>query len=141
MDFYLLLNWHSLFFQFESELEMQQLRNVVKDSGAQIQQLKNCVNELESKLVRSVGSENVIYLIGGFNGKSWLSALHSFAPLTDILMPLKSMGSVRAYASAAALDGNLFVFGGGDGSSWFDTGAKDLSLPHQISRDSRLKLF
>lgn len=107
--------------QFESELEIQRLRNVVKDSGEEIHQLKGCVTELESKIMRSVRPENVIYLIGGFNGKSWLSALDSFSPSMDILMPLKPMGAARSYASAAALNGNFYVFGGGNGSSWFNT--------------------
>lgn len=108
--------------QFESEHEIQRLRNVVTGSGEEIQQLKCCVKELESKIMRSVRpGNNVIYLIGGFNGKSWLAALDSFSPSMDILMPLKPMGAARSYASAAALNDNFYVFGGGDGSSWFNT--------------------
>lgn len=111
-------------FQFESEAEVQQLKNAVKSSGLQIQQLKNYVTDLESKIIQSMDSEHAIYLIGGFDGKSWLSSLDSFSPSMDFLVPRKSMSTVRSYASAAALDGNLYVFGGRGGSLWFNTGTK-----------------
>jgi hypothetical protein len=63
-----------------------------------------------------------IFLIGGYNGVTWLSSLDSFSPKKDILVPLTSMGSPRSYASVAAMEGCVFVFGGGDGSSWYNTG-------------------
>ncbi|XP_008804154.1 uncharacterized protein LOC103717508 [Phoenix dactylifera] len=122
--------------QTESDQEIQHLRNVIEDSGRKIQQLKDRVEELESKLnpskylVDGISSnsvkqylslEKVIYLIGGFNGISWLSSLDSFSPSRDTLTPLKQMGCARSYASAAALNDNIFVFGGGDGNSWFHT--------------------
>ncbi|XP_020275209.1 uncharacterized protein LOC109849752 isoform X2 [Asparagus officinalis] len=107
--------------QMESEQEVQRLQNVVRCSGVEIQQLKSCVKELESKIMRSMESQNAIYLLGGFNGESWLSTLDSFSPSMDVLMPLKPMDSARAYASAAVLNGNFYVFGGGDGTTWFNT--------------------
>lgn len=122
--------------QAESDKEMQHLRNVIEDSERKIQQLKDRVEELESKLnptkslvdgsssntvEQYLSSEQVIYLIGGFNGTSWLSALDSFSPSKDTLTPLKQMGCARSYASAAALNDDIFVFGGGDGSSWYHT--------------------
>nr|XP_010921050.1 actin-binding protein IPP [Elaeis guineensis]XP_010921051.1 actin-binding protein IPP [Elaeis guineensis] len=122
--------------QTESDKEIQHLRDVIEDSGRKIQQLKHRVEELESKLNPSKclvddissnsakqywSSEKVIYLIGGFNGTSWLSALDLFSPSKDTLIPLKQMGCARSYAAAAALNDNIFVFGGGDGNSWFHT--------------------
>ncbi|URE07625.1 hypothetical protein MUK42_21290 [Musa troglodytarum] len=121
--------------QVESDREMQRLRDLVVDSGRRMQQLNNCVKELESKIGPSValddsmkkfveerlGSEDVIYIIGGFNGFSCLSALDSFSPSLDSLTPLECMNYARSYASAVALDGNIYVFGGGDGTSWYDT--------------------
>ena len=112
------------------------MRNQLWYSDRKIGLLEDRVKELElkidpSKLVdesldkfvkQYLGSEDVIYLIGGFDGCSWLSALDSFSPSLDIITPLKSMGSARSYASAVALDGNLFVFGGKSGRSWYDTG-------------------
>lgn len=67
--------------------------------------------------------ENVIYLIGGYNGSSWLSTFECFSPFNDKLVPLKPMSSARSYASVATLDDNIFVLGGGDGNLWYKTGA------------------
>lgn len=63
-----------------------------------------------------------IFLAGGYDGVSWLSALDSYMPSLDVLKSLKPMNSVRAYASVAKLSGELYVFGGGTGSLWYDTG-------------------
>ncbi|OIT07955.1 PREDICTED: kelch-like protein 3 [Nicotiana attenuata] len=62
-----------------------------------------------------------IFLTGGYDGVSWLSALDSYMPSLDVLKSLKPMNSVRAYASVAKLSGELYVFGGGTGSLWYDT--------------------
>ncbi|XP_008799817.2 uncharacterized protein LOC103714378 [Phoenix dactylifera] len=121
--------------QVESDTQMHQLGDLVKDSGRKLQILKDCVKELEAKsdpstvvddslnkfVEQRLGSEDVIYLIGGFNGLSWLSALDSFSPSLDLLTPLKPMNSARSYASAVALDGSIYVFGGGDGHLWYNT--------------------
>ncbi|CAN6357360.1 unnamed protein product [Urochloa humidicola] len=45
----------------------------------------------------------------------------SFSPSLDILTPLKPMAVGKSYASTVALDGKIFVLGGGDGACWFDT--------------------
>lgn len=125
--------------QTESDWEIQQLRNQLWHSDRKIGLLEDRVKELElkcdpSRLVdesldkfvkQYLGSEDVIYLIGGFDGCSWLSALDSFSPSLDIITPLKSMNSARSYAASVALDGKLFVFGGNNGSSWLDTGMVD----------------
>ncbi|XP_009400961.3 uncharacterized protein LOC103985073 [Musa acuminata AAA Group] len=121
--------------QVESDREMQRLRDLVVDSRRRMRQLNNRVKELESKIgppeglddsmnkfvEECLGSEDVIYIIGGFNGFSCLSALDSFSPSLDSLTPLKCMNNARSYASAVALDSNIYVFGGGDGTSWYDT--------------------
>ncbi|KAK6778551.1 hypothetical protein RDI58_025269 [Solanum bulbocastanum] len=68
-----------------------------------------------------------IFLIGGYDGVSWLTALESYSPSNDVVKSLKPMHSVRSYAGVAELYGQLFVFGGGDGgaigdgSLWYDT--------------------
>ncbi|KAJ8551019.1 hypothetical protein K7X08_000389 [Anisodus acutangulus] len=63
----------------------------------------------------------LIFLTGGYDGVSWLSALDSYLPSFDVLKSLKPMNSVRAYASVAKLSGEFYVFGGGTGSLWYDT--------------------
>ncbi|XP_062180802.1 uncharacterized protein LOC133885158 [Phragmites australis] len=116
--------------QIESNQDIISLREVVKDSGRKVQQLEYLVDELQFKFDSSLsllGSmcNNVvtpsIFLIGGYNGVTWLSSLDSFSPEKDILVGLTPMGSARSYASAAALDGHIFAFGGGDGMSWYNT--------------------
>ncbi|XP_073114552.1 uncharacterized protein [Elaeis guineensis] len=121
--------------QVESDREIHQLGDLVKESGRKLQRLKDHVKELEAKIDPStivddslnnfveqcLGSEDVIYLIGGFNGLSWLSALDSFSPSLDLLTPLEPLNSARSYASAVALDGSIYVFGGGDGHLWYNT--------------------
>ncbi|XP_049400007.1 uncharacterized protein LOC125864119 [Solanum stenotomum] len=68
-----------------------------------------------------------IFLIGGYDGVSWLTALESYSPSNDVVKSLKPMHSVQSYAGVAELCGQLFVFGGGDGgaigaeSLWYDT--------------------
>ncbi|XP_055806834.1 uncharacterized protein LOC129875548 [Solanum dulcamara] len=66
-----------------------------------------------------------IFLVGGYNGESWLSTLESYSPSNDVLKSFKPMHSVRTYAGVAKLCGELFVFGGGGavgtGSLWYDT--------------------
>ncbi|KAL5202576.1 hypothetical protein ABZP36_013528 [Zizania latifolia] len=116
--------------QSKSCEEILSLREVVKDSGTKVKQLEYRIDELQFKLDSSLsllgGACNTldkpsIFLIGGYNGVTWLSSLDSFSPEKDVLVPLTPMSSARSYASVAALDGCIFVFGGGDGSSWFNT--------------------
>ncbi|PHU29255.1 Heat shock protein 82 [Capsicum chinense] len=63
----------------------------------------------------------MIFLIGGYDGVSWLSTLDSYLPSFDVLNSLKPMNSVRAYASVAKLSREFYVFGDGTGSLWYDT--------------------
>ncbi|WOL14798.1 hypothetical protein Cni_G23579 [Canna indica] len=118
--------------QAESDKELQQLRDVIKVSQRTIKGLQGQVNELECKVNPSasfggrysqqyVEPEQVIYLIGGYNGSCWLSAFDSFSPFSDELMHINSMSAARSYTAAAALDGNIFVMGGGDGNSWYSS--------------------
>lgn len=71
----------------------------------------------------------MIFLTGGYDGVSWLSALDSYFPSFDVVKSLKPMNSVRAYASAAKLNGEFYIFGGGTASLWYDTGTVCVSLP------------
>ncbi|CAN6358659.1 unnamed protein product [Urochloa humidicola] len=113
-----------------SDQEVLSLREVVKDSGRKVQQLEYLVDELQFKFDSSLShlgsmcntlAKPSIFLIGGYNGVTWLSSLDSFSPEKDILVGLTPMSSPRSYASAAALDGHIFTFGGGDGMSWYNT--------------------
>ncbi|KAL6897918.1 hypothetical protein ACP4OV_006877 [Aristida adscensionis] len=116
--------------QTRADQDVISLRAVAKESGRKVQQLEHVVNELQFKYDSSLSllpstCDNLdkpsIFLIGGYNGVTWLSSLDSFSPKIDILVGLTPMGSARSYASAAALDGHIFAFGGGDGTSWYNT--------------------
>ncbi|PAN17455.1 hypothetical protein PAHAL_3G132900 [Panicum hallii] len=113
-----------------SDQEILSLREVVKDSGRKVQQLEYLVDELQFKFDSSLShlgsicntlAKPSVFLIGGYNGVTWLSSLESFSPEKETLVGLTPMSSPRSYASAAALDGHIFAFGGGDGMSWYNT--------------------
>lgn len=63
-----------------------------------------------------------ILLVGGYDGVSHLSTLDYYSPSYDVIKSLKPMNLVRPYASIAKLNGELYVFGGGDNPWWYDTG-------------------
>nr|CAB3460348.1 unnamed protein product [Digitaria exilis] len=119
-----------------SDQEILSLREVAKDSGRKVQQLEYLVDELQFKFDSSLShlgsmcntlAKPSIFLIGGYNGVTWLSSLDSFCPEKDTLVGLTPMSSPRSYASAAALDGHIFAFGGGDGMSWYNTDCPSLN--------------
>ncbi|KAL6905989.1 hypothetical protein ACP4OV_003590 [Aristida adscensionis] len=117
-----------------SNKEIKYLQGVNEKLLKRVVELKGTVKTLNSKIdpltlddslnqfvEQCLGSEDVIYLVGGFNGFSFLPSLDSFSPSMDILTPLKPMAVGKSYASTVALDGKIFVLGGGDGACWFDT--------------------
>ena len=81
------------------------------------------VNEVIDEL--HLDHNESVFLVGGYDGKSWLSSLDSYYPSHDVIKSLKPMSCARSYFSAAQLNNDLYVFGGGsgqDGSEWYDTG-------------------
>ncbi|KAL6630666.1 hypothetical protein ACP70R_028517 [Stipagrostis hirtigluma subsp. patula] len=117
-----------------SNKEVKYLQGVNEKLLKRVVELKGTVKTLNSKIdpltlddslnqfvEQCLGSEDVIYLVGGFDGFSFLPSLDSFSPSLDILTPLKPMAVGKSYASTVALDGKIFVLGGGDGACWFDT--------------------
>ncbi|RZC73321.1 hypothetical protein C5167_048802 [Papaver somniferum] len=133
--------------EFE-ELKVQQLQKTsllekkLTESQIQVKQLNIRVKELESQLVPSVacvkssaaketskeliddlslGANELLFLIGGFDGNSWLSAMDCYLPSSDSMRSLRPMNLVRSYAAASALNDEIYVFCGGDGTSWYDT--------------------
>ncbi|XP_049934077.1 uncharacterized protein LOC116255182 isoform X2 [Nymphaea colorata] len=107
-------------------------------SQAEILKLKMQVKELESQLVMTTEAvdhlpedvpddtttsyiEEAIYLVGGYNGTSWLSTLDLYAPTCGSVLSLPSMSSPRSYAGVVSSHGCIYAIGGGDGCSWYDT--------------------
>ncbi|XP_073144028.1 uncharacterized protein [Henckelia pumila] len=106
----------------EAELEIHRLRNVCMrfESVPETSMTIGAASGNETPVEFPDLSE-LIFLLGGYDGVSWSSALHSFSPVNDVLKSLKPMSSIRSYASVARLDKELYVFGGGDGSLLYDT--------------------
>ncbi|TVU51562.1 hypothetical protein EJB05_02997, partial [Eragrostis curvula] len=106
--------------QASSNKEVKYLEGTVKSLNSKIDPL-TLDDSLNQFVEQCLGSEDVIYLVGGFDGFSFLPSLDSFSPSLDILTPLKPMSVGKSYSSTVALSGKIFVLGGGDGSCWFDT--------------------
>ncbi|KAF6152658.1 hypothetical protein GIB67_008095 [Kingdonia uniflora] len=102
------------------------------ESVMEVQQLRNRVELLESQQDSSIafidinevcsGTSQLIFLLGGFDSISWLSALDCYSPSRDSTRSLRPMSSVRSYAAAAVLDKQIYIFGGGgDNDTWYDS--------------------
>ncbi|GFP99251.1 kelch-like protein 1 [Phtheirospermum japonicum] len=108
----------------EAEQEILRLQNLclkLESVSSSPTGLSGDETQLESPAEVDFNLKESIFIVGGYDGASWSSALHSFSPSHDVLRSLKPMSSVRSYASVASFNGELFVFGGGTGSTWYDT--------------------
>ncbi|XP_074302099.1 uncharacterized protein LOC141633542 isoform X3 [Silene latifolia] len=68
--------------------------------------------------------DDIIFMAGGYDGKSWLASFEAYYPSKDNVEALCPMSSVRSYASVARLKGEIYVIGGCSGGShglWYDT--------------------
>ena len=63
-----------------------------------------------------------IYLLGGYDGESWLSAFDSYYPSDNVLKPLQSMNFIRSYTVVAQLNGEIYAIGGGHDHVWYNAG-------------------
>ncbi|KAI3447828.1 hypothetical protein Pfo_004493 [Paulownia fortunei] len=123
-------------FKQEQTQRVESLEKKLAEAEQEIYRLENKCMILESisntstrlpggqTLIESPDEFNLnesILIVGGYDGESWSSALHSFLPSHDVLRSLKPMSSVRSYASVVRFNGELYVFGGGTGSMWYDT--------------------
>ena len=70
------------------------------------------------------GFDNSLLIVGGYNGSSWISDLSLYSPTHDIVKSLSPMTFMRSYASAAQLNGELYLVGGVHGNHWYDTGMR-----------------
>lgn len=83
-----------------------------------------CISGIsEEPVVEFNMHDDLIYLIGGYDGESWLSSTDAYSPSRDLIKMLRPMNIPRSYASTAKLNGEIYVFGGGVGETeWYDTG-------------------
>ncbi|KAG8647813.1 ring canal kelch homolog isoform X2 [Manihot esculenta] len=125
-------------FKLEQTFKVQCLEQKLVDAEEQIQELKDRCMILESMSNPSMTHTNdtasdsfddlykdpnvrSIYLVGGYDGDSWLPSLDLYFPSQDVLKSLKPMSTVRSYASIAQLNDEIYIFGGGNGQTWYDT--------------------
>ncbi|GMI71448.1 hypothetical protein like AT5G01660 [Hibiscus trionum] len=106
-----------------AEMEIQRL----KDRCVMLESLSNHsmehvnVQEIDPSEELQLDPTKSIFLLGGYNGEFWSSALDSYFPSHDVIKSGQPMSSARAYTSVVQLNGEFYVFGGGDGFSWYDT--------------------
>ncbi|KAM0051734.1 putative DCD domain-containing protein NRP [Helianthus debilis subsp. tardiflorus] len=67
------------------------------------------------------GCDDLIFLVGGYDGMSWFSSLDAYSPSNDCIKSRKPMNTARCYAPVSVLNGELYVFGGGTRGVWYDT--------------------
>lgn len=82
------------------------------------------VVETESSEEKRTIPRECIYLIGGYDGKTWLSTLDLYSPSLDAKKSLSPMNNARSYGAVAKLNGDIYALGGGGGdcSDWGNTG-------------------
>ncbi|XP_027352391.1 kelch-like protein 3 isoform X2 [Abrus precatorius] len=109
----------------EAEMEIQHLR----DRCALLESACNITNhpthveqtQMKSTVELHLDPKDSLFLIGGFDGNSWLETMDLYSTSQNMIKSLKPMSSVRSYASAVWLNGEIYVFGGGNGYVWYDT--------------------
>jgi hypothetical protein len=65
--------------------------------------------------------QHEIYILGGL-ADTWLESVLVYSPATNQMRGAAPMLAPRSYAAASLLDSNIYLYGGGDGSSWSDSG-------------------
>ncbi|CAJ1808732.1 unnamed protein product [Sphenostylis stenocarpa] len=109
----------------EAETEIQHLKDrcTLLESACNIPNRLEHVEKAAIKLTAEMhfDPKDSLFLIGGFDGKSWLANMDLYCTSQSVIKSLKPMSSVRSYASVVQLNGEIYVFGGGNGYVWYDT--------------------
>ncbi|XP_074383015.1 uncharacterized protein LOC141724684 isoform X2 [Apium graveolens] len=115
----------------------EQLEHKLVEAQTEIQQLKQQCTTLECRLDHCIEPvkegmvvfptepcldiDELIFLVGGYDGKTYSSSLNAYLPSQNKMKFLTPMSVVRSLASVAMLSGELYAFGGGNGSEWYNT--------------------
>ena len=110
--------------------------SVVQQLQDRCTRLEACSNQSETcthGTIKPSGEQNLspdclIYLLGGYDGTSWLGSLDSYYSSKDEIKSQSIMSSMRSYTAVATLNGDLYVIGGGHMGLWYDTGMKVLHV-------------
>ncbi|KAM1307700.1 hypothetical protein ACFX13_010173 [Malus domestica] len=98
------------------------------ESGSAPSKAHTDEKDTESWNVLHYDPDESIYLVGGYDGESCLSAFDAYYPFEDMIKPLRPMSTVCSFVSVAQCYGDLYVIGGGDGLVWYDTDVEMLDL-------------
>ncbi|KAL3700377.1 hypothetical protein R1sor_018399 [Riccia sorocarpa] len=100
----------------------QKVAVLTKQTGIEISQRNGgCVHEGNATAYQQQTPEE-IYLIGGLGDQlSRLESVIIWSPSDNKIRNAAPMLTPRCCAGASVLNDNIYVFGGGDGSSWYDT--------------------
>ncbi|KAL1321820.1 uncharacterized protein [Arachis hypogaea] len=106
----------------EALSEIQHLR----DRCTLLESASNVMTHVEKTLTKSsrelhLDHKDSLFLIGGFDGESWLPSMDMYSTSQNAIKSLKPMSSIRSYASVVQFNGDIYVFGGGNGLVWYDT--------------------
>ncbi|EEF35711.1 conserved hypothetical protein [Ricinus communis] len=110
-------------YQVEAEEQIQQLKNrcmmLESMSNLSFTEISDTASDSFEKL--NLDPTKSIYLVGGYDGESWLSALDLYFPLQDVSKSLRPMSTIRSYTSLTQFNDEIYVIGGGIGDSWYAT--------------------
>ncbi|KAK3029499.1 hypothetical protein RJ639_037520, partial [Escallonia herrerae] len=101
--------------------EVEELKTFKVEHIYKMGSLEQKLTLVESLSEVQLDLDDSIFLVGGCDGVSHLSSFKSYSPSQDVIKSLKPMNSVCSYTSVAELNGELHIFGGGNGNSWYDT--------------------
>lgn len=66
-----------------------------------------------------------LYILGGL-AETWLETVVAFSAYSNQCRPATPLLAPRSYAASSILNNHIFLYGGGDGGSWHDTGKSTL---------------
>ncbi|KAK6943206.1 Development/cell death domain [Dillenia turbinata] len=102
--------------EYEKEIQRLKYRCKMLESGSAMS-----IDSIEESTNEPLDVNDSIYLVGGYDGTSWLSNLDIYSPSQNVVRSLKPMSSFRAYASTVKFDDKFIIFGGGSDCVWYDT--------------------
>lgn len=111
-------------YQVEAQTEIQLLKQQCITLECR---LDYCIEPVKEGIVEfspepHLDIDELIFLVGGYNGKTYLSSLNAYLPSQNKMKSLTPMSVVRSLASVAMISRELYAFGGGNGSEWYNTG-------------------
>lgn len=75
-----------------------------------------------------------LYILGGL-ADVWLDSVVAFSPHPNQLKNVTPLLAPRSYAASSILHGYIYLYGGGDGTSWSDSGIRLHLQTHKSTAD------